>query len=205
VQIVPVMLPGRESRLSEPLVHGTTELVPQIVDGITPLLDRPYAIFGHSMGALLAFEATRLMRARGMQLPTHLFLSSHRAPQLPDRGIQVHQLNSEEFRIALRNLGGTPQEVLDHEELMAIAEPILRADFELCETYAYTAQPPLDVPMTIFGGDSDPDIPREDLEPWREQTTAPFALQMFPGHHLYLHQQRDALLNRLATTLVARA
>ncbi len=201
LQVAPVMLPGRESRLSEPLFRSTNDLVPRLVEGLLPFLDRPYAFFGHSMGALLAFEATRLMRKRGMPLPRQLFLSSHRAPHLPDRGLQVHQLSREDFRLALRNLGGTPQEVLDHEELMAIAEPILRADFELCETYICTPDDALDTPMAIFGGTADPDIPEEDLQAWREHTRAEMRLRMFPGHHLYVHEERDALLREIRADL----
>lgn len=197
IQIAPVMLPGRESRLAEPLLRSTTDLVARLIEGLQPFLDRPYAFFGHSMGALLAFEATRLMRKRGMPLPRHLFLSSHRAPHLPDRGKQVHRLRGAEFRKALRDLGGTPQEVLEHEELMAIAEPILRADFELCETYVYTPDEPLAIPMTIFGGIGDPDVTETDLDAWREHTRAPTRLQMFPGHHLYLHDERDALVREI--------
>jgi surfactin synthase thioesterase subunit len=203
IQIAPLLLPGRENRLAEPLFRNTTDLVAALVEGIQPFVDRPYAFFGHSMGALLAFEATRLMRRRGMRLPKHLVLSSHRAPHLPLRGKQIHRLNSADLRVALRDLGGTPKEVLDHDELMAIAEPILRADFELCETYVYTPDAPLDIPMSVFGGTVDPDIPEEDLEAWREQTSAQMRLQMFPGHHLYLHDERDALIREIEAKLGA--
>lgn len=201
VQLVPVQLPGRENRLSEKSFTSTTTLVPELVAAMRPFLDRPFAIFGHSMGALLAFEATRALRRQSLPMPAHLFLSSHRAPQLPDLGTKVHRLEGQAFIDELRALGGTPEEVLAHEELMQIAGPILRADFQLCETYAYTPEPPLDVPLAVYGGSDDPTVTRAALEAWREQTTDAMTLRLFPGHHLYLQQARGELLQTLSAEL----
>lgn len=201
VQLCPVQLPGRENRLGERLFTSVGDLVPPLVDALRPFLDRPFAIFGHSMGGLLAFEAARRMRRLGLPAPRQLFVSSHRAPHLRDRATQMHLLGPAEFREALRNLHGTPEEVLSNEELMQIAEPILRADFQLCETYAYTPDAPLDMPISVFGGTDDADVPEEDLRPWEQHTNAGAALQMFPGHHLYLRNCRDALVATINSTL----
>jgi len=203
VQVCAVQLPGRENRLSEPPSQSTTELVPLLVEGLRPFLDRPYAFFGHSMGALLAFEATRTLRSHGMRLPGYLFLSSHRAPHLAQRAKQIHRLQGAEFIDALRNLRGTPEEVLNHEELMQIAEPILRADFGLCERYVYTPGEPLNMPMSVFGGLEDMDVLEEDLSAWAPYTTAAMRLRMFAGHHLYLREGRDALLAAIRSDLAA--
>jgi surfactin synthase thioesterase subunit len=201
IQVCPVQLPGRENRFAEPLYKSTVTLVPPLTEALRPFLDRPYALFGHSMGGLLAFEAARELRRRRLPLPQHLFLSSHRAPQLPDRATQVHRLSRPEFLKSLRELQGTPEEVLANEELMQIAEPVLRADFELCETYRYTPEEPLDIPMSVFGGIGDYDIPEEDLQAWQVQTRAPVRLQMFPGHHLYLRDERLPLIRTIVDDL----
>lgn len=201
IQLCAVQLPGRENRLGEPLYRGSAELVPPLVQALRPFLDRPFAMFGHSMGALLAFEAARTMRRLRLPAPEHLFLSSHRAPHLPDRCTQLHLLERPAFADALRNLQGTPEVVLANEELMQIAEPILRADFELCETYVHTPDAPLDIPLSIFGGADDVDVPERDLRPWSEHTRATAKVEMFPGHHLYLRNCREALVKTIRATL----
>ena len=197
VQLCAVQLPGRENRLGEPLYTSASDLVPALVEAMRPFLDRPYAIFGHSMGGLLAFEAARRMRRLGLPAPRQLFISSHRAPHLTDRSTQVHRLGRAEFIDALRNLHGTPEEVLANEELMQIAEPVLRADFQLCETYVYTADDPLEMPMNVFGGANDPDVTEGDLRPWSEHTRATTAVRMFPGHHLYVRDAREPLVRAI--------
>jgi myxalamid-type polyketide synthase MxaE and MxaD/epothilone polyketide synthase D len=194
LQVCPVQLPGRENRLAERPFRSASALVPELVEGLRRFLDRPFAIFGHSMGALLAFEMVRELRRLGLPQPVHLFVSSHRAPHLPDRGPDVHLLDHAAFLEQLRLLQGTPEEVLANEELMQIAEPILRADFELCATYAYAAGQPLDLPLSVFGGTEDPQVPEDDLHPWREHTRAAMRLRMFPGHHLYLREARQPLM-----------
>ncbi len=201
VQLCAVQLPGRENRLGEPLYRRSTDLVPALVSALRPFLDRPYAIFGHSMGGLLAFEAARLARRSGLRSPQYLFISSHRAPHLADRAAPFHLLGPAEFRNALRSLNGTPEEVLANEELMQIAEPILRADFELCETYAYTEDDPLGMPMAIFGGVGDADVTEADLRPWSEHTRAATSVTMFPGQHLYVRHCRDPLLKVINAAL----
>ncbi|HEX8619807.1 MAG TPA: alpha/beta fold hydrolase [Thermoanaerobaculia bacterium] len=201
VQVCPVQLPGRENRLPEVPYRSTATLVPALTEALRPFLDRPYAFFGHSMGGLLAYETARELRRRGAPMPHYLFISSHRAPQLPDRGTQMHRLSRPEFLKSLRELQGTPEEVLANEEMMTILEPVLRADFELCETYRHIPEEPLDVPMSIFGGTGDRDIPEEDLQAWQAETRAPSRVQMFPGHHLYLRDERLALIRAIVDDL----
>jgi medium-chain acyl-[acyl-carrier-protein] hydrolase len=201
VQVAAIQLPGRENRLAEPRFDRMGALLPALLDGIRKHLDRPFAIFGHSMGALVAFELTRALRREGLPQPTHLFLSAHRAPQLPDRRPSMHQLSDDEFREALRNLEGTPEEVLTHPELMDLLMPLLRADFALCETYAYMPEAPLDVPLTMFGGNEDPYVTREELDAWRETTRAAARVQMFRGHHHYLQQEMRAVIDSVNRAL----
>jgi medium-chain acyl-[acyl-carrier-protein] hydrolase len=201
LQLCPVQLPGRENRLGEPPIDDATVLVREMVAGIRPYLDRPFVIFGHSMGALLAFELTRELRRLGFPQPRHLFLSAHRAPQLPGSLPHVHALSRADFISELRHLEGTPEEVLAHEELMQIAEPILRADFKLCEIYEYKPGEPLDMPLSVFGGVDDPKVTESVLEPWREQTRASMRLRIFPGGHLFLQQSRMELVSAILEDL----
>ena len=201
LQLCAVQLPGRENRLNERPADSTIRLVPELLGGIRPYLDRPFVMFGHSMGALVAFELTRELRRLGLPQPRHLFLSAHRAPHLPNLLQPVHSLSRPDFVAELRRLEGTPDEVLTHEELMQIAEPILRADFKLCETYEYVSGQPLDMPLSIFGGADDPNVQPDVLEPWREHTRASMRLRIFPGGHLYPQQQRAELVAAILADL----
>jgi medium-chain acyl-[acyl-carrier-protein] hydrolase len=201
VQICAVQLPGRESRLMEPPFTRMDALIPALVAAIREHLDRPFAIFGHSMGALVGFELTRALRRANLSMPAHLFLSAHRAPHLPDRRPHIHQLNEADFRQALRELEGTPEEVLENRELMDLIEPTLRADFELCEVYQPAREAPLDVPMTIFGGIADPNVDEAELDAWREYTRAPVRVQMFRGNHLFLHQSQREVTEEVVRML----
>ncbi len=205
MQIAAVQLPGREHRLAEPAFSSLDALLPSLLDGIRTHLDRPFAIFGHSMGALIAFELARTLRGGGMQSPAHLFVSGHRAPQLPDRRPSIHALPDAEFWPALRSLGGTPDEVFAHQELMALVEPTLRADFQLCETHAWREEPPLDIPLSVFGGLDDPNVERSELEAWRDVTRGAVHVEMLPGDHHYLHQAQQRLVAAVALSFPACA
>lgn len=198
IDVCGIQLPGRGNRLREPPLTNMSLVVETVGKEIVPLLDRPYAFFGHSMGAIMAFEVARLLRRGGQRAPAHLFVSGHRAPQLPKTEPFTYNLPDAEFIQELQRLNGTPVEVLDHPDMMAVMLPLLRADFESIETYAYNHEPPLDCPITSLGGLLDPDTSRETLEPWREQTTAAFELQMFPGDHFFLHADQARVLRVIA-------
>ncbi len=201
LQVCAVQLPGRESRLREQPCTTAEALVPELVEGMRPFLDRPFAVFGHSMGALLGFELARHLRALGLPQPAHLFLSGHRAPHLPRRGPEIHRYSHAEFIDELRKMEGTPEEVLAHDELMQIAVPILRADFELCAVYTSTPGDPLDMPLSIFGGAADPTVPEEDLHPWSEHTRSTTTVRLYPGNHLYLKDQRQQVVSAVVEDL----
>jgi medium-chain acyl-[acyl-carrier-protein] hydrolase len=177
-------------------------LVRAAARNLLPYLDKPFALFGHSMGSLISFELARLLRKENGISPRYLFASGHRAPQLPPRGKSiVHKLPEPEFMEELRRLNGTPKSVLDHPELMRILIPVLRADFEVVETYVYLDEPPLECPIMAFGGLNDPEATQSELEAWRTQTNAMFSLKMFPGDHFYLNDARPLLLQTLSQCL----
>lgn len=197
-----VQLPGRESRLREPAYRRMTPLVDALAPVLAPLLDRPYAFFGHSMGALVAFESARALRRRGAPLPVSLMVSGRRAPQLPDRASPLHPLDDAAFvQAMIQRYNGIPRLILDEPELMEIFLPILRADVELFESYVADDEAPLATPIVAFGGESDPHATLDELRAWQEQSSAGFRLRSFPGDHFYLQPQREALVTEILRTL----
>ncbi|MBZ0258351.1 hypothetical protein K8I31_19950, partial [bacterium] len=195
VHVCPVQLPGRENRLSEPPYSQVAPLVRIISEQLSPCMDLPFAFFGYSMGALIAYELTRELRRSNQALPTRLFLAAHRAPQLPMRRKAIYHLDDEGFKQGLRHLEGTPEAVLENEELMDIMLPRLRADFTLYETYSYSEEAALGLPFSIFGGTNDKDIPKENLSPWAELTSAQTNIRMIEGNHFFINTAEKELLN----------
>ena len=188
VEVCPIQLPGRGARLTEPPFTKLSCLIEALTGALAPLLDRPFALFGHSLGALIGFELAREIRRQYGVHPVRLFASAGSAPQIPHRTPPIHTLPDNEFLAELRRLNGTPRELLDHEELMEVMLPILRADFALYETYLYSTEPPLNCPISAFGGLLDRRVNESDLEAWRSQTSASFSLRMFPGDHFFLNE-----------------
>ena len=202
IDVLPVQLPGRERRLSEKPFTRMEPLIDALAPALAPYFDLPCAIFGHSMGAVVGFElARRLQRERGLS-PMLLLASARRAPQLPPDREEDYKLPDPELCERLREMNGTPAEVLANPELMQLMLPLIRADFELNDTYEPTAEPLLDCPVTAFGGLADEEITRQELEAWREVTTGAFKLRMFPGDHFYLHEGRRGLIRAVAEDLL---
>lgn len=201
VEVVAIQLPGRASRMQEPLISKLTDVVEPIASALAPFLDKPFAFFGHSMGALVSFEVARFFRRQGRELPRHMFVSGRQAPQLNSERRSLYNLPTDELLAELQQLEGTPREVLEHPELMDLMLPTLRADFSICDTYEYKEEAPLACPITAFGGLQDSDISRRKLEAWREQTSAAFTVRMFPGNHFFIHSHETLLLNLLAAQL----
>lgn len=201
VELSAIEIPGRGGRLSEPLMKRIAPLAGAIASAMHPFLDRPFALFGHSMGALTGYELSHLLRSRYQLNPVHLFLSGRGAPQLPPKEKPIHGLSKEEFVQEIKRYNGTPREVLEHEELMDIMIPILRADFEVCETYNYRAKPQLDCPISVYSGLQDPGTNRKNLNSWQEHTRGPFNVRMFPGDHFYLLNAQTDLIHALARDL----
>ena len=203
VHLCAVQLPGRENRLGDPPLTQAPQLVNVLREELQPYFDIPFAFFGHSMGALIAFELARKLRQSGGPMPVRLFLSGRRAPHLPPSRPPIHHLPDEEFRHEVRLLQGTPEEVLGNEELMQIILPVLRADFAVCETYAYSAEEPLAMPLSVFGSNHDPEVNHDELEAWRSQTTGSMSLRIFEGNHFFLHPMRLALTDAIAHDISA--
>lgn len=201
VEVIPVELPGRGKRLNEPAIRSVPALIEAVAPMIAPLLDLKFAFFGHSMGATIAFELARELRRRNTPLPEKLFVSGRQAPQISDDQPITYNLPEAEFRSELLRLNGTPIEVLEHAELMNLMLPVLRADFELIQTYPYEDEPPLTCPIAVYGGLDDEEIPREMLAGWKQQTDAQFSLHMLPGDHFFLRSSSGLLLELLRREL----
>lgn len=204
VEVCAVQLPGRGSRLGEPLITRWDDAIERLADGLTAWMDRPFAFFGHSLGAALAFELACRLRRDRRTLPLHLFVSARRAPHVPQAPPLAHTLPHEEFVEELRRLAGTPDEVLCDPELMDVFIPILRADFALSETHSYRQEPaPMAVPITAYGGIDDHSVSEAELQAWRRHTTGSFRRVLIPGGHFYVTQARQALVADVADELRA--
>jgi medium-chain acyl-[acyl-carrier-protein] hydrolase len=202
VEVCPVQLPGRENRIAEPAFDRLEPLVEALADAIDGYLDRPFALFGHSNGALMAFELSRTLRARGRPGPAHLFASGRRAPDLPADSDPIHALPEAELLGELQRLGGLPPQLLEHRELLELLVPLLRADVAIHETYHFSEQAPLDCPITAYGGVADPKVSRAQLEAWGRHGAPPFTVRMVPGGHFYLQDDRAATLRTLSSDLL---
>ena len=202
VEVCPVQLPGRGARLREKPFVRMDQLVKSLLSEMRPYLTKPFAFFGHSMGAVIGFEITRLLRRENAKLPVHLFISGRSAAQRAVTKPPTYNLPDEEFKQELQRLAGTPAEVLAHPELMEVVMPLLRADFELIQTYEYNHEQPLNIPLTALGGLED-EITREQLEGWRDETTGPFSVRMFAGDHFYLNTNQQLLPPILTRELAA--
>ena len=200
IDVCAIQLPGRGHRLSEPAFTNLHELVKVAAEPLLSILDRPYAMFGHSMGAMIAFELAHLLREKHGLEPAHLFVSSRRAPHLPTERV-TYNLPEAEFVSEINQLNGTPREVLEHPELMELLLPLLRADFELIQTYKYVPKAPLHCPVTVIGGSEDDEVSDDKLTGWREHTTGEFSLRIVPGDHFFINTARPQVLELIARSL----
>jgi medium-chain acyl-[acyl-carrier-protein] hydrolase len=203
IEVCALKLPGRENRLSEPPFTHMTPLVRTLSDVLQPYLDRPFIFFGHSLGGLISFELTQLLRQQRRPMPLHLYASGIRAPHLPPTREPIHALPTPDFIERLRRINGTPAEILNNDALMQLLLPCLRADFSLSETYTYAPKIPLDCPITAFGGTDDPIVSQDTLNAWQSHTTQAFKRHMFPGNHFFLHSKRQSLLAVLTQDLTS--
>jgi surfactin synthase thioesterase subunit len=201
VEICAVQLPGRENRIAEMPHARLSSLLAPLADGLRPLLATDFAVFGHSMGALIGFEFARYVRNELGLEPVHLFVSSHKAPQLtkPDR--RGDGLREDEVLDELRRLDGTPREIIENDELRRLVLTLMGADLSICRTYEYAPDDRLDCGISAFGGLSDREVSRSDLAAWRAHTSGSFTLRMVPGGHFFIRDGAMSLLRAISRDL----
>jgi surfactin synthase thioesterase subunit len=191
-----VRLPGRDVRWRETPLTSVPAMVSCLASalGATPI-PPPYGLFGHSLGALVAFELVRELRRRGMALPSVLMAAGRGAPQAPLRASAVHLLPDDQFIATIvARYQGIPKVVLEDRELLQLYMTPLRADITAHETYFYRDEAPLEVPLVVLGGLDDRTVVFDDLAAWRTQTSATFHVELIPGGHFFLQDQRAQLL-----------
>jgi medium-chain acyl-[acyl-carrier-protein] hydrolase len=200
VEVCAVQMPGREYRLSEPPITDWNEAMGRLAEALSPWMDRPYAFFGHSLGAALAFElACRLGGQRAGLV--HLFVSGRSAPHLPPSRPPTYDLPQVEFVRELRHWMGERVPFLEDPEFLDAFLPLLRADFRLSETYASREIVRLGVPITAYGGVDDERIPWAGIDAWHLHTSAGFQRVMFPGGHFFVNEQRPDVLSHVLGAL----
>jgi medium-chain acyl-[acyl-carrier-protein] hydrolase len=199
VEVCPVELPGRGKLIKLFPYSRIESLVEALAENIQPYLDKPFAIFGHSMGGLISFELARFLLSQFNLSPVHLFISAVKAPQIPSTEKPVSELSDAELIDKIRRLNGTPEQVLANAELMQLFIPVIRADYSILDNYIYTRQAAFNFPITAFGGLED-DISVENLQAWQEHTHS-FSLQMFDGDHFYINSVSQVFFNSMIKKL----
>lgn len=203
IEVLAIQMPGRESRFREPPFRRMNRLVEDLGRAVEPICRGPFACVGHSMGALVAFEVVRWLRRTTGAMPERLFVSGRCAPQAAVPATRIHELPDAELARELQaRYRGLPDVFVNNPEMQAAFFPTLRADLELIDTYRYADEPPLDCPISAFGGLED-GVSEEDLKAWAGQTAAAFRLHMLPGDHFFVNSQRDALVRIIARELLA--
>jgi medium-chain acyl-[acyl-carrier-protein] hydrolase len=197
IGVRPVHPPGREARFREQSYRDARAFVGDLLPAVAALIDRPVSIFGHSLGALLAFELVRAMRREGLPPPDCLYVSGRPAPQVP-MASATWALTDEGLVTVLRALDGTPPAVLDDPDLLAMFLPALRADLEMNERYQFAPEPPLDVPIVAFAAEQDDRASPHQVEEWRRETTGSFELVPVPGGHFTVMSHPELVIDRIA-------
>jgi surfactin synthase thioesterase subunit len=201
-EVCAIQMPGRESRIREAALRDLAPLVSTIAGAVRPLLGTRFVLFGHSLGALIAFELARELRRAGLPKPAHLFVSGRRAPHLAPTEPPIHAKPEADFMRAVRRFGGTPAELLDNPQLLELLLPTLRSDFAVGENYVYRPALPLDAGITAFYGHADKAAAEADVAQWRHHTTGSFALHGLPGGHFFMRTAQPQMLTAIRADLL---
>jgi surfactin synthase thioesterase subunit len=195
VEVHAVQYPGRADRMRDPMIDDALQLAQSVTKAMKPLSDRPVALFGHSMGALIAYEVALMLTTMSMP-PIHLFVSGASAPH--DRTPRcIADADDQTFLSELRRIGGTDSESLADPELRELFMPYIRNDFRLVESYTYRNDPPLTIPITAITGEDDRDVSPDTVESWRVLTTGEFSMRVLPGDHFYLVPAQSDVLGEI--------
>jgi medium-chain acyl-[acyl-carrier-protein] hydrolase len=208
IEVLPVQYPGRGKRFNEPAIRSLETLRERLTEVLIPYLDRPFALFGHSMGGIVAFELARAFDRLSQPAPVTIFVSASKPPHarlrfMGKRPKPIWSLPEEEFIDELKRLNGTPRELLEDPEALKVFSPTIRADFELLETADFQYGATVKSPIVAFCGTHDFLAPAESILLWRDLTTATFEFHLISGDHFFLLRLRKQLLNLLVARLNA--
>lgn len=194
IEVCPIQIPGRENRFSETAHRDIKTLAPAIASQLQFYLDKPYIIYGHSMGALISFEVLRILQDKGQPLPHIAILGAHRAAHLPPKRKPMSELDDGAFISKLTTFGGFPREVLESQELLQFVMPTLRADFTLCDGYQHEQSEPIDCPLVMIAGEHDTEVAPQDMQPWDVHSTQPARLISLDAGHFFLKTHQAELM-----------
>lgn len=197
VEVACVQLPGRGARLLEPCIDSFQTLIEELTNLIIQHANRPYVLFGHSLGGLMAFEVTRALRKRQKALPKQLIISACEAPQSRSVSRHFHELDDHALIQVLSKLNGTPSAILENKELIRLLLPGVRADFKMNSDYVYMVETPLELPVIALAGENDSHVRLESIVLWREQTSDEYKIHLMPGDHFFIDSHRNVVLDLL--------
>ncbi|MDO8310380.1 MAG: alpha/beta fold hydrolase [Sideroxyarcus sp.] len=200
IEVVAVELPGRGRRFGEPPTTSLKFVSETVGRLIAAEGDIPFAFFGHSLGALIAFEVTRFLQQNHLPMPQELMVSGASAPQYR-RKMHLHLLDDDTLIDELRKYNGTPPAVLEHRELMELLLPMIRADFSIAGEYEYVSAPVLNLPLTVLMGREDDNADGNFVDGWKKETSGECHIAWFEGGHFFIHSQRAAVLECIKSRL----
>ncbi len=198
IELLAIQQPGREGRVNEPFIGAVEDLVSGVVAAMTPFLDKPYAIFGHSFGAVAGFEVIRELRRRGLQQPLLLVAAGRRGPQVKDRKAPIASLPEADFIEELwQRYGKSLGAIFEIPELREVLVPQIKADFALSETYRFREEPPLDCPIVAFAGLAEKSLKTDALNAWSFHTGSSFQSRRFPGGHFFIRESQPQVIEAI--------
>lgn len=197
VELCAIELPGRGARFREEPICNFRELIKYLAKVVIDNKDLPFAFFGHSLGALVAFETARFCMSHYLPMPKKLLVSGCASPQHPRESIELHKLDDEKLLEELRGLNGTPPEILNNREVMNIMLPIIRADFTLAADYKYFFAKPLNIPLIVLSGRHDADVQQEAIHDWRKESVGEFHTHWYDGDHFFIESNQQEVIGTL--------
>lgn len=203
IQLYPVALKGRGTRFTEGYYSNVEEAVNDIFENIKNQLNNDYAIFGHSMGGLLAYELYYKIQKSGIKTPKHLFFSGYKAPYISRKRVPIYNLSDDDFKKKIIDLGGTPKEVINNQELFDLFLPILKNDFKIVDQYIHhQKESKINSDITVFYGEDDIND-NQDVNAWKYQANKNFKLYKFRGGHFFVNQEIDRVVSIINKTLIS--
>ena len=203
INVITKEYPGRGSRIREKLITEMPVLVDDLYAQVKDIVEKgKYAIYGHSLGGLMACLLTLKLLQNKHALPEHLFITGTSGPSAPARlEKKRHLLPKDDFIKEIKDLGGMPDEILQSEQLLNYLEPILRSDFKVSETFSYEDHPPLNIPITVITG-TEEDMEKDDILLWQKESSIPVDFMQMPGGHFFIFDHRDKVVDVISNKLL---